>query len=119
MGAISLHGIEIWAHHGAELDERERGQPFLVDVTLEADFERAASTDDLADTIDYGPLSARIAEAATEGPRTLLESVAGRILDVVMEDERVTAAEVTVTKPHAPLPVPTSGVSVTLHRERT
>lgn len=118
MGTITLHGIEVWAHHGAGLDERDRGQPFLVDVTLEADLDRAAASDELSDTIDYGPLSRRIAEAATGGPYTLLEAVAGRILDVVMDDDRVSAAEVTVTKPHAPLPVPTSGVSVTLERER-
>ncbi|MGH3443272.1 MAG: dihydroneopterin aldolase [Nitriliruptorales bacterium] len=118
MGAITLHAIEVWAHHGAGLDERERGQPFIVDVTLEADLERAAATDDLGDTVDYAPLSRRIAEAAAQGPHTLLETVASRVLDVVLEDERVTAAEVTVTKPHAPLPVPTSGVSVTLQRDR-
>lgn len=119
MDSIALHGIEVWAHHGATPEERERGQPFVVHVVLEVDLDAAARSDGLEDTIDYGPLSAEVAEAASSGPYDLLEAVAGRVLDVVLRDERVAAAEVTVDKPHAPLPVAAGGVSVTLRRERS
>jgi 7,8-dihydroneopterin aldolase/epimerase/oxygenase len=118
MDEIRIRGIEVWARHGATPDEKVRGQPFIVHVTLHLDLTAASETDDLAQTVDYGPLSGRIAEVAVAGPHDLLESVAGRVLDVVLDDERVVAAEVTIEKPHAPLPVPSDGVSVTMRRER-
>jgi 7,8-dihydroneopterin aldolase/epimerase/oxygenase len=118
MDEIRLHGIEVWARHGATPGERQHGQPFVVHVTLELDLEAAGASDDLADTVDYGPLAARVAEAAGGGPYQLLETVARRVLDVLLADDRVTGAEVTVEKPHAPLPVAAAGVSVTLRRER-
>lgn len=118
MDRIALRGIDVWAHHGATAEERERGQPFRVDVLLELELAAAANSDDLTETVDYGPLAAAVASAAGDPPCDLLEAVAGRVLDVVLGDERVHAAEVTIHKPRAPLPVPTEDVAVTLRRER-
>lgn len=118
MDHIRIHGLEIWATHGVEPAERAQGQPFVVHVDLELDLAPAAASDDLAETVDYGVLSKRIHDAAVSGPYDLIETVAGRVLDVCLDHRRVRAAEVTVEKPHAPLPVPTAGVSVTLRRER-
>ncbi|MBW3577730.1 MAG: dihydroneopterin aldolase [Actinobacteria bacterium] len=118
MDRITLHGIEVWAHHGIRPDERRSGQPFVVDVTVDLDLSAAAVSDDLSDTVDYATVASDVAAAAAGGPYHLLESVAGRILDAVLGHRRVAAAEVTVNKPHAPLPVPAAGVSVTLRRTR-
>ncbi len=118
MGRITLHGIEVWANHGVQPEERLRGQPFLVHATLEIDLSKAAASDDLAATIDYGVLAREVAEAASGGPYHLLETVASRVLDVVLAHPRVDAAEVTIEKPHAALDVPFAGVSVTMQRER-
>ncbi|MDP8960104.1 MAG: dihydroneopterin aldolase [Actinomycetota bacterium] len=118
MGRITLHGIEVWANHGVDPEERVRGQPFVIHVTLEADLSEAAANDDLAATIDYGVLAREVATAATAGPCHLLEAVASRLLDVVLAHPRVQAAEVTIDKPHALLGVPVAGVSVTMQSER-
>ncbi len=118
LGRITLHGIEVWANHGVDSEERVRGQPFVIHVTLEVDLDEAAASDDLTATIDYGVLAREVAHAATGGPYHLLETVAGRVLDVVLAHPRVNAAEVTIDKPHAQLDVPITGVSVTLQRGR-
>ena len=118
MGSITLHGIEVWAQHGVQPDERVHGQPFVVHVTLELDFEEAAAQDDLAATVDYAVIASEVAEVAAGGPHYLLETVASKVLDRLLVHPRVQAAEVTIEKPHAPLPVPASGASVTLRRER-
>ncbi len=118
MGRITLHGIEVWANHGIHPEERVRGQPFLIHVTLEIDLSEAAASDDLTATIDYGVLAREVSDAATGGPYHLLETVASRVLDVVLAHPRVQAVEVTIDKPHAPLDVPFGGVSVTMQRER-
>lgn len=119
MDRIALVGIEAFAHHGVLDHERELGQRFVVDVVLELDLAPAAASDDLADTVDYGQLAGRVAHLATAPPAALVETVAGRIAEVCLEDPRVAAAEVTVHKPSAPLPVAAREVSVTLRRERS
>lgn len=118
MDRIVLEGIAVWAHHGLRDVEREVGQRFVVDAALELDLAAAAISDDPADTVDYGPLAERIAAAVTGQRCDLIEAVAGRVLDVCLADERVSAAEVTVHKPDAPLPVSAEEVRVQLRRER-
>jgi 7,8-dihydroneopterin aldolase/epimerase/oxygenase len=116
---ITLSGIEVFAHHGALPHERELGQRFVVDVALVLDLAAAARSDALADTVDYGRLASRVAEAVTEEPCDLIEAVAGRVADACLSDHRVDEVEVTIHKPHAPLPVVAREVSVTLRRART
>lgn len=118
MDRISLCGVRVWAHHGVAADERRRGQPFLVDVTVETDLSAAAGSDDLDDTVDYAALARQVAAAAGGGQHRLIESVAADVLDAVLDDRRVAAAEVTVHKPRAPLEVEVDDVAVTLRRER-
>jgi 7,8-dihydroneopterin aldolase/epimerase/oxygenase len=115
---ITLTGIEVFAHHGALPHERELGQRFVVDVALGLDLGPAASSDALADTIDYGRIAARVADAVSGDPCDLIESVAGRVADACLSDHRVEEVEVTVRKPHAPLPVLAREVAVTLRRTR-
>jgi 7,8-dihydroneopterin aldolase/epimerase/oxygenase len=115
---ITLTGIEVFAHHGALPHERELGQRFVVDVALGLDLGPAARSDALADTIDYGRIAARVADAVSGDPCDLIEAVAGRVADACLSDHRVEEVEVTVRKPHAPLPVLAREVAVTLRRTR-
>lgn len=118
MDRIAIDGIEVFAHHGVLPQEREQGQRFLIDVTVELDLTGPAASDDLYDTVDYAALSERVHRAASGGPYDLIERVAGAVLDACFEEHRVRAAEVTVHKPDAPVPVPVRDLSVTLRRER-
>ena len=51
-------------------------------------------------------------------PVNLLETLAQRIADAVLADERIFAAVVTVHKPSAPIPLSFDDVSVTIRRSR-
>ncbi len=57
---INLRGIRAYGRHGADPGERERRQPFDIDVTAKIDLQRAAATDDLAQTLDYAALRERL-----------------------------------------------------------
>lgn len=115
---IRLQGIEVNAHHGVYPEERRQGQRFLVDLELEADLRDAAASDQLADTIDYADLAQRVHQRVAGETWNLIERVAERVAELVLEDGRVAAVTVTVTKPEAPFPVPVGAVSVTLRRSR-
>lgn len=115
---ITLTGVRAHGHHGVLAHERADGQEFLVDATLWLDLRPAAATDDLAATVDYGSLAQQLHDAVARDPLDLIEALVERLARVCLLDERVTACEITVHKPHAPVPVPFTDVAVTLRRER-
>jgi dihydroneopterin aldolase len=115
---IALTGLRARGRHGVYDFEREQGQDFVVDVTLEVDLGKAAATDDVADTVHYGELAERLVAVVTGGPVNLIEKLADRLAEVCLADPRVTAAVVTVHKPQAPIPHDFADVAVTLRRER-
>jgi dihydroneopterin aldolase len=115
---ITLTGLRVRGRHGVFEHEKRDGQDFLVDITAWLDLSRAASTDDLTDTLHYGELAERTAAIVGGPPRDLIEAVAGEVADDVLSDVRVRAVEVTLHKPSAPIPLTFADVSVTIRRER-
>lgn len=118
MDSISLLGLRVFAYHGLLSEEQSSGQEFVIDVTIHTDLTAAAASDDLADTIDYGALAAAIHTRVTSERWNLIERVAGRVADLVMESADVAAVQVRVHKPSAPIPVSFEDVLVEVRRSR-
>jgi 7,8-dihydroneopterin aldolase/epimerase/oxygenase len=113
---LSVTGIECFAHHGVFEHERREGQAFVVDLVLGLETRSAAASDDLHDTVDYGSLVARVKAAVESDPVDLIETLAQRISDVCISDERVDWARVTVHKPDAPIDAVFNDVTLTITR---
>ena len=116
---ITLTGLRVHGRHGVYEHERAHGQEFIVDATVWLDLGPAAMSDELSATLDYSALAERAARIVGGDPCNLIETVAARIATDVLTDHRVQAVEITVHKPHAPLPHPCADVSVTTHRSRS
>jgi len=116
---ITLTGVRAFGYHGVYADEKRDGQEFVVDAALSMSLRRAAETDDVTDTVHYGELAERIVALVEGEPVDLLETLAQRIADDVLTDERVASVRITVHKPQAPIPVPFGDVAVTVRRSRT
>ena len=116
---IELRGLRVRGTHGVFDHEKRDGQDFLVDLVLWTDFTAATASDDLADTVDYGAL-ALFARDVVAGPSCdLIETVASRIADGVMEmAPDAHAVEVTLHKPQAPIPAEFADVAVVARRSR-
>jgi len=112
---IELRGLRAVGVHGVLPDEQARAQPFEVDLDVDADLSTAAASDSLDDTVDYGALAASVERVVTTERYALLERLAGRIAEVVLDDPRVRAVTVTVRKLRPPLPVQLDHVAVRLH----
>ncbi len=115
---ISLTGLTVFGRHGVYDHERRDGQEFTIDVRLRMPLDRAAASDDVADTVHYGELAERVAAVVAGDPVDLIETLAERIAAVALDDPRVHSTSVTVHKPHAPIPLSFADVSVTVHRTR-
>lgn len=113
---IELTGLRVRGHHGVFDHERRDGQDFLIDVTLWLDLRPAARSDDLADTVDYGALAQLAHDIVAGTPRNLIETVGAQIADQIMTDPRISACEVTVHKPSAPIPLTFDDVAVVTRR---
>jgi dihydroneopterin aldolase len=98
---IALRGLRAYGRHGVSEAERAHPQPFDVDVCLEVDADRARSSDEIGDTIDYAALGERVRHVVETTSYALIERLAQEILDDVLRDGRVASARVTVAKPHA------------------
>jgi dihydroneopterin aldolase len=115
---ITIAGLRVRGHHGVYDFERRDGQDFVVDAVLELDLSPAAASDDVADTVHYGELAEALAAVVGGEPVNLLETLAQRLVDVCLGDDRVSAATVTVHKPQAPVTVPVGDLAVTIRRVR-
>jgi dihydroneopterin aldolase len=117
---IELRGLRVLARVGVLPFEQSQDQPVEIDLDLVADLSAAAASDDLADTIDYGAVCAAVEEDIVKGePVALLERLAGRIAEVVLDlDDRITAVDVAVRKLRPPVAqhLATSGVRITRPR---
>ncbi len=114
---LAVRGIEIFGHHGVFDLERREGQVFVIDLVLSLDTRSAARSDDLRDTVDYGSLVAKVKEAVESDPVDLIETLAERIADTCLQDDRVRSVEVTVHKPDAPIEATFRDVAVTITRD--
>jgi dihydroneopterin aldolase len=101
-------------------EERERVQPFEVDVALQADLREAAVSDHLDDTIDYAALESLVIETVAGERFHLLETLAAAIGQRVLDRwPPVAEVEVAIRKPEAPMPGPLDRAEVRIRLVRT
>ena len=82
-------------------EERRDKQDIIINVVLEADLAPAATSDQLADTVDYKALKKKILALVDGSAFNLIETLADRIARLSLEDRRVRRSTVTIDKPGA------------------
>jgi 7,8-dihydroneopterin aldolase/epimerase/oxygenase len=118
IGKIALEGLEFHAFHGVYPHERESGNFFEVDITVETDFTLAAEEDDLSGTVNYESLF-RIVKEEMDEPSKLLETVAEKIVAHVFEFlPSVLSVELKISKLNPPIGGKCRSSSVFVSRKR-
>jgi dihydroneopterin aldolase len=117
---IRLEGLRFFGRHGVNEEETRLGQRFGVDLTVWADLDSAAGSDEVGDTISYAALYKLVRTEVEGEPSRLLEHLAGRILRAaLLSDRRLLTCKVKITKLAPPIAGITAGeASVTLERGR-
>ena len=119
MDRITLSSMRYECLIGATPDERAFPQMLEIDLVLEADLSAASASDDLVDTIDYGPLVTMTERLVAGRSYTLLEGLAGALASGALEAApKAAAVSVRVRKLAVPMDVSVDWAEVEIRRER-
>ena len=120
MDTVYLKGLEIFAYHGVNPEEKRDGQTFLLDIQLHADLSQARHSDRLDDTVNYAAVRKTVERAFTGAKYDLIERAAQAVCDAVLaEHPRVQEITLLLKKPEAPMNAvfDYAGVEITQKRE--
>ena len=115
---IEIRALRVVGTHGLLPEEQSRGQPFEIDIDVDADLAAAGRTDSLEGTVDYAEIVRRASAVVTGRSYRLLEALAEGIAEAVLADARVRAVSVGVRKLHPPLAADVGSVGVRITRFR-
>lgn len=118
MDKILIRGLRVFSYHGVNPEEKEKGQPFVLDITINADLSRPGATDNLEDTMNYAKISKLAAATMQSEKNNLIERAATRVADAILEQFPAQAVTVLLKKPRAPFAADFDYVAVEITRER-
>jgi dihydroneopterin aldolase len=98
MDIIFIHDFRVETLIGIYEWERRVPQTIQIDIEIGNPGGRAASTDNISDTIDYGAVVSRIEETLREKRFLLLERLAEHIADIVRSEFKSPWVKVSVAK---------------------
>ena len=115
---IRVEGIRFRGKHGVSDSERDLPQDFLVTVDVTLPVSVLPQGDHMRDVFDYDRVSSLVVEVGTGQPCRLLETLARRVIEKVLEGTPATRVAVSVTKQRPPTThsVDTVAVELVAHR---
>ena len=101
-GWLLIDGIRFRCIIGVMPRERESVQEIVVNLHVKVDFEKAAASDSIRDTVDYRGLTRRLIAAGAASSFQLVETLATHLARVILADfASVQEVRVEVEKSHA------------------
>lgn len=116
---IIIKGLNIFAYHGVNPEEKQDGQNFIVDIDAYADLEQACLSDDLSQTVSYAKIIKTVKKVMLEDKYDLLERALQRIAEQILEEyPLIKEVSVTLKKPEAPISAVFDYVAAEITRKR-
>ena len=97
---VFLKGMEFFAYHGVNKEEKILGQRFKVDVEFETD---DIIRDSIDDTVSYSNVYRLVKEIVEKQNFNLLESLAKKIGDEILALNKINEVTVRVSKISPPI----------------
>ncbi|WP_455212221.1 dihydroneopterin aldolase [Kaarinaea lacus] len=101
MDIVFLRDLKIETIIGIFDWEREIKQTVSLDLEMAADVAKAAKTDGIEDTLDYKAVAKRLIDFVGHSEYKLVETLAERVADIVLNEFNVPWVRVRVNKPGA------------------
>ncbi|MFN0059951.1 MAG: dihydroneopterin aldolase [Planctomycetota bacterium] len=114
---IEISGLAVRAIIGVYPDERTRRQELLLGFRLYADLRPAGQSDAIADAVDYREVTKRVLAFVESSRFELLEALAERVAQLLLQNARVNKVKLTIQKPGALRHARTVGVTIVRARD--
>lgn len=101
MDKIFLSDLRVETVIGIYEWERKIRQPISVDLEMGTDIRRAAASDHIDDTLNYKAVAKRLIEFIGQSEYQLVETLAERIAEIVVQEFKVCWVKVRLSKPGA------------------
>lgn len=101
MDIVYIRGLEVKTVIGIYDWEKEIKQKITIDLEMASDIKKAASTDEIADALDYKSVSKRLISFVEESEIQLIETLAERIAEIVLSEFGVKWLKLSLGKPGA------------------
>lgn len=101
MDKVFIEGLEIETLIGIYDWERRIRQTLAFDLEMAFDNRKPAATDDIADTLNYKDISKRLTEFVSQSEYQLVETLAERCAQIVLEEFGVAHVRLKLSKPGA------------------
>lgn len=115
MDSVFINGLALEAIIGIHDWERTQRQPVVIDLEMAADCAVAASSDDIADALDYFAVSEALQNLVENSSYQLIETLAEACAELVLRRFSVHWLRLRLTKPAA-VPAARGGVGVIIER---
>ena len=116
---IEIDNLIVFANHGVFREEETMGQRFMISLKLYADISKAANTDDISNSINYGEVCSFVTEFTKTHRAKLIEKAAQDIAYALLKKyPLLKTVEVKLKKPWAPIGLPLDIVLVNVTRGR-
>ena len=112
---IFVKGLKVEAVIGVYEWERAITQPLLIDIALETDISKAASSDNVDDALNYKAVCDDVSEWCQAIKAELLEHLAGQIADKLLTKYASHKVTLSIAKPTAIKQADAVGVQITRH----
>lgn len=119
MDRIFIRGLRLYAYHGVNPEEKQEGQPFVLDITCKLPLEAPCRSDSVEDTVSYAKVVKTARAAFLLQKYDLLERAAQAVADAILTQfPRIAEVTVCLKKPFAPIQADFDYVAVELTRAR-
>ena len=119
MDKIIIKGLRLFAYHGVNPEEKEKGQNFVFDIALTVNMNRACASDCVDDTVSYAKVVKTVRRAFTAEKYNLLEKCAQTVAQAILDEyPDVFTVELTLKKPEAPVSAEFDYMGVSITRGR-
>lgn len=117
MDYIKITGLKIFAYHGVLPEEKKQGQDFYLNANLYYDMKPAGKSDVLGDALNYADCCRFMEEIVTSRSYDLIEAVAEQLCRALLfHYPMLRRVQLELCKPHAPIGMPFTDVSVNMER---
>ncbi len=101
MDIIFIKELKVQAIIGIYDFERKNEQPVIINIAMAKDLDEAATSEDLAKTINYQDVAEKTKSLVIEGKFLLVETMAEKIASMILAQFETPWVSIEVSKPNA------------------